>query len=631
MLEKLREGSQGPIVKIILGLVILSFALAGIGSYIASPRESIAAKVNDQKITLSEFEQAYQNDRSRVESQYGEAFSMLASDPAYLEQIRASSLERLINEALVDQAAEKLGMLVSDGEVRDTISKMVEFQVDGEFNYDRYQTLLARSRLSPSQFNDNVRRNLTRNQLQLALLGTEFTLPNEAEQLAVLTSQERSLRYIRVPVSFFVEGIEVTDEELQSYFDENSQNFMTDEMVSFEYILVDADNLTEDVVISSEKAQAYYDEHQDSYKLPEERRVSHILITFGEDKEASRKKIEEVSALLADGGDFAELAKTHSEDTFSGENGGELDWFERGVMDANFDEAAFALNEVGELSPVVESAFGYHLIKLLEVKEEKVSDFASVEAEIAESLKEDQAMELYYELSQQLGELAFELPDSLMQVADEMGVDMEMATDVTRAKLPRGINQLKVVNAAFSDTSINERLNSDPIELSDTKTLVLRVTDYKPSQVKSFEEVREEISKLVTNDKASEASEAFAAQILEVVNDETALTELMAEKSLTIEEEQNVKRDSRKFDDKLLDALFALAKPQNDQLASELVTSSSGDHFILQLTAVNQPEVDEERVERFKQRLNVQFSEEGYQSLLAFLKSDAEISYAVNQ
>jgi peptidyl-prolyl cis-trans isomerase D len=629
MLDKLREGSQGLIVKVILGLVILSFALAGVGSYITAPKESIAATVNGQNITLSELEQAYQNQRNSLESQYGESFSLLASNPSYMAELRKQVLDEMISDVLLDQAADELGLLVSDAQIRQTVAGMREFQVGGVFDFEHYKSVLARARLSTDQFSAMMRRDLTRDQLRSALLGSEFSLPSESRILATLGSQTRDARYVKVPVASFSSGLQVSDEELSSYYDQHRQDFMTQEGVDLEYILVDADTLAGNVTVTSEQARAYFEAHQEIYRQPEQRRVAHILVAFGDDKKAARKKIEAISTKLANGQAFAALAKAESDDTFSGENGGELDWFESGVMDPAFDTAAFALSDKGLVSDIVESAFGYHLIKLLEIKPSQMPAFSAVEADIIAQLKSDGAMEQYFELAQKLSDLSFEQPDSLAQVADELGVTLQIANQVTRSKLPDAINDPQVTQTAFSESAISEKFNSEIINLSDSKALVLRVRDYHAAEIKALDVVHDEITALVTQEKAQAAAKGYADRLHDVFSDNAALKTLLAEKSLKVDAIKGVNRSNRDLAQSLVRAIFSMPKPQGQQFSSQVVSARSGDFYVAQVTGVNQPELEPSAVAAMGQQVTSLYAYGDFQELIAYLKTQADIEIKI--
>jgi len=625
MLEKLREGSQGPVAKIILVLVILSFALAGVGSYIASPSEQLAAEVNGESITRAEFDQAYQNERARLENQFGDAFNQLAADPNYIAQFRNDVLQRLINERLLDQAADKYGLRVSDAQVKSQILGMQEFQVDGRFDNERYLAVLYRANLQPAQFRDIIRADLTRRQLQQALLGSEFALPAEAELLVKLNQQTRDLRYVTVPLANFASQQAPTEEEMQAYYQEHQSNFQTEEAVDLEYIIVDADAIAETIQPSEEEIEQYYQAHLQSYSQPEQRKVAHILVNFSDDEAADKAKAEALLARINSGEDFAELAAEASDESFSAENGGELGWFESGVLPEAFDSALFAISEVGQVSDVVKTEAGFHIIKLLELQAEQAQPLSEVKQQISERLQQQQAQAAFYAQAQRLAEVAFEIPDSLVDVAKETGLERKTLSGLTRSNASGELAQAQVLNKLFDADFIAEGLNSDAIQLAAESNIVVRVTAHQPSVLKSFEEVQSQIASALTQSKASKAAQDYAESLKQAMLSGEGLDALLYEQNLQVEAKYRVGRDSQDLEPQVVRQLFTMAKP-SEQKVAERITAMNGDQVVIQITAVNEAEsVDPSETQRWLQQLANVKTEASYQVLIDVLKSKAEI------
>lgn len=297
MLEKIRDGSQGVIAKGILVLVILSFAFAGVSSYLGSTTDVPAAEVNGDKITKAELEQAYQSERARMEQQLGEMFAALSADEKYLESIKQSVLERLVADKLIDQAAHAMGLRVSDEQIIAAIKTEPAFQTDGKFDNERYQAILRQLGYQPQTFRSMMRVDMTRRQLTAALVGTEFVLPGEAKQLAELQGQTRDIRYFVVDSAPFLANASVTDEQVKNYYDVNLGQFMSPEKVSLEYVELNAADFAKNSPISDEEAQAYYDEHKAQYVASEKRLAAHILVTLGSDEAAAKTKADRKSVV----------------------------------------------------------------------------------------------------------------------------------------------------------------------------------------------------------------------------------------------------------------------------------------------------------------------------------------------
>ncbi|MCP3698301.1 MAG: peptidylprolyl isomerase, partial [Aliivibrio sp.] len=357
MMDRIREGSTGLAVKIILGLIIFSFVFAGVGSYLVGGSQPIAAKVGEREITRNEFEQVYQNERNRMQSQLGEYFSTLLGDPAYVEQFRKSVLDRMVNDALLDNQAQDLGLRVSDEQIRQAILSMPQFQKDGKFDEEIYNIALRRAGFSSDSFAEYLRQDLVRNQLILALESTEFTLPSEVNAQNALETQQREIRTITLNTAEFAEKAAVSEEEVKEFYNANKQQFVRPEQVKVAYIELSGASLKDQAPISDDEVKEYYQANQDKYSTQEKREVSHILIN-GDEADA-----EAVLARLDAGEDFAAVAKDASQDIPTAKEGGSLGWIERGVIDPEFEDAAFQLVNVGDHSGVVKSAFGYHIIQ----------------------------------------------------------------------------------------------------------------------------------------------------------------------------------------------------------------------------------------------------------------------------
>lgn len=621
MLEKFREGSQGTAAKVILGLVILSFALAGVGSYVATPQEPLAAKINGEEISRAEFDQAYQNERARMEAQFGETFNHFASDPAYMAQFRRNVLDRMINERLIDQAANRLGVRASDAQVRAAIRSMPEFQIDGEFDTERYQSAIFRAGYQHHQFRELIRGDLSRQQLQFALLGSEFALPAEARQLLELNEQKRDVSSVTLSLSKFRSEDPIDDARLEEYYQQRKDSLLSDEAVDLQYILVDGDALIDGIEVTDAQIEEQYQATKNNYVQAEKRRVAHILFT-GDDAQA---RAEEVLAKLAAGEEFAALAESESDDTFSGQNGGELDWFERGVMDPAFEDAAFALSEDDALSAAVESAFGVHIIKLLEVQAEQASPLDEVKDEIREQLAKRLATDNYYQQAQQLSELAFELPDSLDEVAGETGLELITVEGFTRANAQGELASPIVFNQVFDRDFIAEGLNSEALQLTDTKSLVVRVNKFHPAEVKPLSEVKEQLIEELRIGDAEQAAQDFAAELVELLTSEQDLAELLASKSLSLEENTGLTRTSVDYEPAVMNHIFSMAKPIDSAVVSQ-ASSMTGDIIVLKLNSVTDAEyVSETQLDEWLGRLSDSKLDSGMRLLIDVLRNQADI------
>ncbi|MFV3353551.1 peptidylprolyl isomerase [Aeromonas veronii] len=627
MLDKLREGAQGKVAKVILGLIILSFALAGVGSYLNGPARTAPATVNGTEISAAALENAYRNERARMESQMGEAFSQLAANPDYMKQFRRGVLDRLIDQALLDSKARELGLRISDEQIKQAIVAMPEFAENGKFNNDRYLQLIRRAGMTPEMFRDSLRQDMVRQQLMSALLGTEFSLKGEAEQLDKLYNQTRDLRLVRLAAANYMADVQVSDNELEQYYKTNGARFMNDEQVKVDYLLLDAANLAKDIKVTEQDAQDYYDQHQDLFQRAERRHVAHILIPFGKDEKAAEQKAEAVLAKAKAGDDFAALAKADSSDTFSAKKGGELDWFEKGVMDPAFEKAAFALNKAGDLSGVVKSPFGFHIIKLLGVEAAKTKPFADVKEETITRLQADKAKEKFFAEQQKMADNSFENPDSLDLTADAMGMKVQSSDFFTQATAPAPLNDPKVLSVAFSEQLRDDNTNSDVIELADGKALVLHITGHKPKAVKPLAEVKEQVIAAIKHDKASEVARGKAQGLLDKLKVGESITADLTALGLKVETHKGVARFDRELDQNLIAQAFTLPHPVDGKPSVALVAETNGDRVVVALDKVNVPAAASGMAAMLQAQLGQGKAQVDYKSLIDELRKAAKIEY----
>ncbi|MDO6838115.1 SurA N-terminal domain-containing protein [Paraglaciecola chathamensis] len=624
MLERIREGTQGTWAMAILGLVILSFVFAGVGSYINSSADTAAAKVNDDTISQADLERAYQNERGRMESQYGEAFAALTADSAYLQQFRQGVLDRLIGDKLIEQAAVDLGLRVSDAQIKQAIVAMPEFQFDGKFDNERYSAVLRQAGFQPNEFRDYMRVDMTRRQLSNALLGSEFTLLEETTQAYKLQQQTRDARYLTVPADMFKDDVTVSQSDVENYYQANITQFDTQQQVSLAYVELSVDDLLAGIEVSEDEAEQYYEQNIQDFRTQEERRASHILIEFGDDQQKAEQQAEDILAKINNGEDFAELAETFSSDTFSAENGGDLDWFSMGMMDPAFEDAAFALQNVGDVSDVVESEFGFHIIKLTDVKPEETSPFADVKEDVIAKLKAERAEEEFYAKQLRMAEVAFETPDTLDEVAAIAEVDVKTTVMFSQDSAPQAVNYPNVVSQAFSDELINDQVNSDVIELEDNHVIFIRVADYEAQRTKSLDEVSVEINDILLAEQAQQAAKEWAETVLSDIQSQQDVSDKLQTKGIEWQEQNAVTRNASQVSPAVVTALFKLT--DGEESNGQVVELFNGDVALVQLLEVNEgadlPSSDAAALQNRLTTMRAQFT---YSEFINALREQADV------
>ena len=627
MLDKMREGAQGVAAKVILCVIILSFALAGVSSYLTGGSVDVAVKVNGQEISQEAIEQAYQTERSNLQQQYGDQFDILASNPNFAQQVRAQATQTLISQSLVNQAIADMGLSVGDDQVKAAIRDMSEFSVDGKFNNDLYLSMLRRASYTPARFSAALKDDLTRRQLLNMLVDSEFVMPKEVALVTQLQAQQRVAKILNVPVANFMDAQKISDEDVKAYYDNHQQQYQYPEQVSVDYILLDGDNLN--ITVTDEELENYYDLHQSDYQRAERRKVAHILISG--DSSESKEKAEAILTELNNGADFAKLAEEKSDDTFSAKKQGELDWFERGVMDASFDDAAFALTKDAPLSGVVKSDFGYHIIKLLDIDAGETLPFDEVKDKILTAVKAQKSDDLYYDLQQKLGEVAFESPDSLDEASAAVNSPILHADLFSAENAPEALSDDKVLQTVFNTEFREDGLNSDVIELSANKAIVVHVNDYKAPSTQPLSEVKDTIVQQLKTEKAQIAAQKFVDDLMVKLNAQESVDKLLADNKMQFSDDVTLSHYSNEQDYQVINKVFKLVKPSENAVTYGETTTTTGDFAIIALSKVVNPaptEADDAVKTQLTQMLTRSASDATYQAFVAQLMAEADIEYA---
>lgn len=623
MLEKIREGSQGLAAKIILGLVILSFALAGIGGYLGQSTEQSVAEVNGVKITQREFARAYENERARLEQQFGEYFAQLANDPSYMAQVRQSVTDRLVQQELQTQLAAEMGLRVSDEQVKQTILELPAFQFGGQFSNDRYLQVIRQMGYQADGFREYLREEMTRSQLVSALAGTDFTLSNELSQAVGLQQQQRAIDYVVLDNNAYKAQVEVSDEEIQEYYDLNQAQFLSPEQVKVSYVELSADDLELAEPITDEQINDYYQQNKAYYSEPEKRRVAHILVEYGDDQDSAEQKANDLLTQLNNGADFAELASNESDDIVSAEMGGDLDWIERDMLDPDFEKAAFALQNVGELSQVVESEFGYHIIKLTDLQPGETKPLAEVKEDIRTELAKVEKADLFYEQQTELAELSFEVADTLEDAAAAVGAQVQTTPWLARGQLSAPLNEANVQAAIFSPELLEDRVNSEVLDLGNEHVIVVRIADHKPAATKPLAEVSEQIKQTLIAEKATAKAKEQGEELFAQLQSGTSLNAIAQQAGVEMQSEDALNRRSFSVAPALVEQVFKLAHPQDEPVV-DMVELNNGNIALVALKSVNTPSETEVNAQ-VKQNLTMQMANKNYQSFIEALEAQAEV------
>lgn len=614
MMDNLRAAANHVVLKIILGLIIVSFILTGVGNYLIGGNNNYAAKVNGQEINRAQFENAVAGERNRMQQQLGDQFSALAANENYMKNMRQQVLQRMIDETLLDQYAKKLGLGISDEQVKQAIFKQPAFQSDGKFDNTRYNAIINQMGMTADQYAQALRNQLTTQQLINAVVGTDFMLNGETDELAALVSQQRLVREATIDVNALAAKQQVSDAEINNYYQQNKDRFVAPEQFRVSYIKLDAAAMPENA--SEADIQSYYDQHQDEFTQPQRSRYSVIQTKT----EAEAKAVLDA---LKQGGDFATLAKEKSADIISARNGGDMGWLEPATTPEELKNAG--LKEKGQLSGVIKSSVGFLVVRLDDVQPAQVKPLAEVHDAIADKVKHEKALDAYFALQQKVSEAASNDNESLAGAEQAAGVKAVQTDWFGRDNLPQALDFKPVADAIFSGNLVGENgtpgSNSDIITVEGDRAFVLRITDHKAEATKPLDEVRNEVVNAVKHQKAEQQAKADAEKLLSALKAGKG-DEALKAAGLSFGE---VKTLSRTGQDPLSQTAFTLPLPAKDKPAYGIGNDMQGNVVLLALDEVRSGTLPEEQKKAMVQGITQNNAQVAFEALMSNLRKDAKI------
>jgi len=498
MFDAVRNNKR--IVQGFLVLIMLPFAFFGLDSYFnRSGTGSGVAKVGDVQISQQEYQQALREQQERVRSQVGQVDPKMFENPEF----RKAILDDLINRRLLLIEASKRRLYVSDEAVRNAIASIEAFHENGKFSTQRYEALLRGQSMSPQSFEAQVRQDMTLQRLAGSIGQSGVLSTTLGERVLALQTEQRDVQEILLGLDAYRGKVKLADDAARKFYDENSKRFETPDQARAEFVVLTQDGL--EVKVSDDEIKRWYDGHKDRYQQPEERRASHVLIaTEGKDKAQARAKAEQVlKDVQKTPAAFAEIAKKNSDDPGSAGQGGDLGFFGRGMMVKPFEDAVFALKE-GETSGIVESDFGFHIIRLTAIRAAREKPLAEVRGEIEKELKTAAAGRKFAEAVEAFSNAVYEQSDSLQPAADQFKLKVQQSGWLGRQADPANgpLANAKLLAALFSDDAIKNKRNTEAVEIAPNTLAAARIVEYKPAALQPFESVKAEIETVLRNEEA---------------------------------------------------------------------------------------------------------------------------------
>lgn len=504
MFDAVRNNKK--ITQVFLVLIALPFAFFGLESYVSDGGGGAdVAKVGDIGISQQEFQQVMREQQDRLRSQLGQVDPKMLDNPEF----RKAVLNDVIDRRLLALEAAKRRLFVTDDTVRRSIAGIEAFQDNGQFSNERYEALLRSQGMSPAGFEAQVRQDLTLQQLAGTIGQTGMLSNTVGERILALQTEQREVQELLLAAGSYLGQVKLADDAARKFYDENNQQFQTPDQARVEYLVLSQESMP--VEVSDAEIQAWYDGHKERYQQPEERRASHILIaseTEGKDK--ARAKAEEVlQEVQKKPAAFAELARQHSDDPGSASQGGDLGFFGRGMMVKPFEDATFGMKE-GDISGVVESDFGFHIIKLVSVRAAKEKPLAEVRAEIEAELKTAASARKFAEAAESFSNIVYEQSDSLQPAAEQFKLKIEQSDWLGREANPANgpLGNAKLLEALFSDDAIKNKRNTEAVEVAPNTLVSARIVEYKAAALQPFDEMKPMIEKMLVAQEAQKLAKA---------------------------------------------------------------------------------------------------------------------------
>ena len=503
------------LIQIVLAIVFLPFAFFGVDSYFrGSDRSGEVGEVNGRPITQQEYAQSLQERQAALQRMIGGSVP-----PGLLDspEIRNAVVDGIVRQRLLIDRAVSGGVLIGDSQLQQLIAEQPAFLDGGKFSNARYTELLKRQNMTPVSFENGLRRDLMVERVTDAFRGSSVVASAVAERLLRLNAQQREVSQKAIEPQQFIAEVKLADDAVKQYYDSHQDEFKVAERARVDYLTLSLDAVAAQIEVSADEVKQFYEQNTKQYARGEERQASHILITADSSASPEQKKLARAQAekLLAqvkkNPAQFAELAKKNSQDPGSAAKGGDLGFFPRGAMTGPFEDAVFAM-KAGEISDIVESQFGYHIIRLAGIKGHGFEDARKT---VELDLKRQRASKRFSELAEQFSNLAFEQGESLKPAADALKLQVQSGGWVSRNGAENKLlNNPKLLQAIFSDEVVKNKRNSEVVDVGNNTLVAARVAEYSPASVYPLADVSASIAKQLTVKQASQLAAKYGRELL---------------------------------------------------------------------------------------------------------------------
>jgi peptidyl-prolyl cis-trans isomerase D len=587
MLQNIRNWVTGWLAVVIVVLLIIPFAFWGINYYFGQGSDILAATVNGSKITLRDYQLAYQ----RLRQQWQSAGTDLANQEEVLKQ---RTIDTLINRMLLSQLKGDMDLSVGNSQVRQTIMSIRAFQGDNGFDRSLYEQYLNSAGYTPVTFEAQLREDMTSEQLQAGIIESGFVTKAAVERIARLNNQTRDFNYALIPFDKIAENIQISDAEVKEYYDNNDKEFMDPEKVRIAYLDLSRDSIAKQVTVNEDELMSYFENHKENYSVAEQRKVDQVLVSAG--KKPSEKllaeaktRAEEIKKELESGKTIKDIANESSsaKDKDINVDVSEFGYLAKGILEPEVDSLAFSLKK-GEVGGPVHTDSGYHIILIEDIRGGQKSTFDEVRDQVEKDYRNSEAEKRFYDLAEKLATMTFEHPESLEVASEELGLPIQKSEYFSRDGIDKDFfKNPKVLSAAFSDEVLQNGNNSDVIELDSNRDIVLHVIDHRMPQKKPLSEVHDDIVKTLRFNKGSHRTGEIGEDIIKGLEQGGSKATLAAKYSIDWKTASNVKRDDVNVNRAVLRKAFGMGHPGGGKPLVGGTSLGSGDYVVIVLNAVH--------------------------------------------
>ena len=593
MLEAIREKFTGWIAILIIGLISLTLVIS-FGNMDQTPLENdVVITVNSKEISLFDYREEFSNQLQRYQEVFGDQIPKILE-----ESIKESTTDSLVLKNLLLDYIDQQGYRVSPEYVAELIKENSQFRLGDVFTKENYAAILASQGTTIPEFENNLRVQLEINQLRRAVIDTSFMTAGEFRRFVQLQMQERSGEYLAISNQQFIKDVAIKSENIESYYQENPDFFMTEEQIDVEYIAIDIDDIAASIEFNDEDLKKYYEENIERFVSNEERRSRHILIAIDE-QDSEESALDLVTSLknrLSAGEAFEILAKEFSNDPGSAENGGDLGWAERGLFVPEFDETLFNL-EINQISEPVKTQFGYHIIQLNELKAGIQQNFEDIEYDLRFEYSRLLAEETLFDLAGQMDDLSLQAFNELDSVALKLELPIQALNAVTRNSSTLLNEDPELIQLLFNPVSIEQTENTPVFEINNT-ILVARVAEHRLPMIKEYSLVKDQIVSFLEKEMATKLAGDYANKILQDFSEFSSFEKLAEDNSLEVIGFDSVLRSNTDIPSSLLDPIFKFTK-QDIENNKVIDVQDSENIYLIKLTEINPGKLekfsDEER------------------------------------